>query len=191
MLEEDSHKMYANKFEKRFSSVHWWKILKDEPKWCTHFEETEKNKSEIIDVPDEQARPIGREAAKAERSGKRKKENIMEGIVILGDNIEKIIKVQEDRKVERENVTDAQIQISNTNLKAAMEQKEANMFKVYNSLLNQDINQMSENQKASRDSQTGQHVRLRKNCLVTKVSSDSLSSCSLSELLYVCVNATL
>jgi hypothetical protein len=72
-----------------------------------------------------------------------------------------------------------------------MEQKEANMFKVYNSLLNQDINQMSENQKASRDRQTGQHVRLRKNCLVTKVSSDSLSSCSLSELLYVCVNATL
>jgi hypothetical protein len=44
--------------------------------------------------------------------------------------------VQEDWKVEREKVTDAQIQISNTNLKAANLQKEAKMFEVYNSLLN-------------------------------------------------------
>jgi hypothetical protein len=142
--------MYENRFGKRFSLVHWWKILKDEPKWCAQFE-TEKAKSEIVDVPDEQSRPIGREAAKAERSGKRKKENVMEGIVILGDNIEKIIKVQQDRKVEREKVTEAQIQISDTNLKAAKEQKEAKMFEVYNSLLNQDISQMSEDQKAKRD----------------------------------------
>ena len=75
----------------------------------------------------------------------------MEGIVILGDNIEKIIKVQQDRKVEREKVTEAQIQISNANLRAAKEQKEAKMFEVYNSLLNQDISHMSEDQKASRD----------------------------------------
>jgi len=111
----------------------------------------QKNKSEIIDVLDEQARPIGREAAKAERSGKRKKENIMEGIVILGDNIDKIIKVQEDRKVEREKVTEAQIQISNANLKAAKEQKEAKMFEVYNTLLNQDTRNMSEDQKANHE----------------------------------------
>jgi hypothetical protein len=151
MLEEGAQKMYVNKFGKRFSLVHWWKILKNEPKWCAQFEETEKNKTEIVDVLDEQSRPIGREAAKAERSGKRTKENIMEGIVILGDNIEKIIKVQQDRKVEREKVTEAQIQISDTNLKAAKEQKEAKMFEVYNSLLNQDISQMSEDQKANRD----------------------------------------
>jgi len=151
MLEEEAQKMYVNKFGKRFSLVHWWKILKNEPKRCAQFEETEKNKTEIVDVLDEQSRPIGREAAKAERSGKRKKENIMEGIVILGDNIEKIIKVQRDRKVEREKVTEAQIQISDTNLKAAKEQKEAKMFEVYNSLLNQDISQMSEDQKANRD----------------------------------------
>jgi hypothetical protein len=75
----------------------------------------------------------------------------MEGIVILGDNIEKIIKVQQDRKVEREKVTEAQIQISDTNLKAAKEQKEAKMFEVYNSLLNQDTSQMSKDQKAKRD----------------------------------------
>jgi len=102
-------------------------------------------------VHEEQSRPIGREAAKAERSGKRKKKNIMEGIVILGDNIEKIVKMQEDRKVEREKVTEAQIQISNANLKAAKEQKEARMFEVYNSLLNQDTSHMSEDQMANRD----------------------------------------
>jgi hypothetical protein len=68
----------------------------------------------------------------------------MEGIVILGDNIEKIIKVEQDQKVEREKVSEAQIQISNTNLKAATEQKEAKMFEVYNSLLNQDTSHMCE-----------------------------------------------
>ena len=125
--------------------------MKEEPKWCAQFEEKEKDKTNIVDVPEEQSRPIGREAAKAERSGKRKKDNVMEGIVILGDNIEKIIKVQQDRKVEREKVTEAQIQISNANLKAAKEQKEAKMFEVYNSLLNQDTSHMSKDQKARRD----------------------------------------
>ena len=131
--------------------MHWWKILKEEPKWCALFEEKEKDKNEILDVPEEQSRPIGREAAKAERNGKRKKDNIMDAIVILGDNIEKIIKVQQDRKVECKKVMEAQIQISNTNLKAATEEKEARMFQVYNSLLNQDTSHMSEDQKANRD----------------------------------------
>jgi hypothetical protein len=151
MLEKEAQKMYANRFGKRFSLVHWWKILKEEPKWCAQFE-TEKDKGETVEVPEAQIRPIGREAAKAERKGKRKKGNAaMEGIVILGDNIEKIIKVEEDRKMEREKISEAQIQISNTNLKAATEQKEAKMFEVYNSLLNQDTSHMSDDQKASRE----------------------------------------
>jgi len=151
MLEEEAQKIYESRFGKRFSLVHWWKILKEEPKWCAQFEGKKKDKTEIVDVPEEQSRPIGREAAKAERSGKRKKDNVMEGIVILGNNIEKIIKVQQDRKVECEKVTEAQIQISNANLKAAKEQKEAMMFEVYNSLLNQDTSHMSEDQKANRE----------------------------------------
>jgi len=130
MLEEEAQKVYETRFGKRFQLVHWWKILKEEPKWCALFEEKEKDKNEILDVPEEQSRPIGREAAKAERNGKRKKDNIMDAIVILGDNIEKIIKVQQDRKVECEKVTEAQLKISNANLKAATEEKEARMFQV-------------------------------------------------------------
>jgi len=53
--------------------------------------------------------------------------------------------------VECEKVTEAQIHISNPNLKAAKEQKEARMFEVYNSLLNQDTSHMSEDQKANRE----------------------------------------
>jgi hypothetical protein len=53
--------------------------------------------------------------------------------------------------MEREKISEAQIQISNTNLKAATEQKEAKMFEVYNSLLNQDTTHMSDDQKASRE----------------------------------------
>jgi hypothetical protein len=59
--------------------------------------------------------------------------------------------VRQDRKLEREKVTEAQIKISDTNLKAANEQKEAKLFEVYNSLLNQNTSQMSENQKANRE----------------------------------------
>ncbi|XP_066350812.1 glutathione S-transferase T2-like [Miscanthus floridulus] len=150
MLEKEAQKMYANRFGKPFPLVHWWKILKEEPKWCAQFQ-TERDKTKIVDILEEHSRPIGREAAKAEPNGKCKKENVIEGIVILGDNIEKIIKVQQDRKVEREKVMEAQIQISNANLKATKEQKEAKMFEVYNSLLNQDTSHMSEDQKASRD----------------------------------------
>jgi hypothetical protein len=75
----------------------------------------------------------------------------MEGIVILGDIVEKIVKVQQDRKVELEKVTKAQIQISNANLKAATEEKEAKVFEVYNTLLNKDTSNMSQDQKAKHE----------------------------------------
>lgn len=148
MLEKEAQRLYANRFGKPFALVHWWKILKDEPKWCAQFE-SEKDKSEMDAVPEQQSRPIGREAAKSERNGKRKKENVMEGIVLLGDNVQKIIKVHEDRRVDREKATEAQIQISNATLLAAKEQKEAKMFDVYNTLLSKDTSNMSEDQMAS------------------------------------------
>jgi hypothetical protein len=150
MLEEEAQKMYANKFGKRFQLVHWWKILKDEPKWCALFE-TEKEKTEVVDIPEEQKCPIGREAAKAERNGKHKKAKGMQGIECLGDTVDKNVKVQEDQKVELEKVTEAQIQISNANLKAAKEEKEAKMFEVYNTLLTKDTSNMSEGQKAKHE----------------------------------------
>jgi hypothetical protein len=37
--------------------VHWWKILKEEPKWLALFD-TEKDKTEAFDVPEEQKRPL-------------------------------------------------------------------------------------------------------------------------------------
>ena len=148
MLEEEAQKMYANRFGKRFQLVHWWKILKNEPKWCALFEK-EKDKTEVDDIPEEQMRPIGREAAKAERSGKHKKAKGMEVVVGLGDTIEKIAKVQQDRKVELEKATEAQLLISNTQLKAALEEKEAKMLMVYNTLLTKDTSNMSEGEKAN------------------------------------------
>jgi len=40
----------------------------------------------------------------------------MDGIVLLGDNITKIIEVTEECKKEREKVTEAQLEISRLNL---------------------------------------------------------------------------
>ncbi|XP_021303245.1 glutathione S-transferase T3 [Sorghum bicolor] len=111
MLEKEAQEMYVNRFGKPFTLVHWWKILKEEPKWCALFD-TEKDKAEVHDIPEKQMRPIGRDSAKAERNGNHKKAKLMDGIVNLGDTVEKIVKVQEDRKMELEKIAEAQIQIS-------------------------------------------------------------------------------
>jgi hypothetical protein len=65
--------------------------------------EKENDKDSPIHVADDQnaQRPIGRDAAKAQHSGKRKtREVVADGIVLLGENITKIIQVQQERKQE-------------------------------------------------------------------------------------------
>jgi hypothetical protein len=62
----------------------------------------------------------GRESAKAERNGKNKKAKVKDEIGNLGETVEKLVKVQEDRRMDLEKAAEAQLQISNTNLKVAM-----------------------------------------------------------------------
>jgi hypothetical protein len=106
---EEAQQMYQNKHSKRFQLVHWWNILRNEPKWCTHAaqSEKEKNKSIDVDATDDKdvPRPMGREAAKAERKGKRKANQILDGISRLGDSVTKIIDLTQERKKDREKVT--------------------------------------------------------------------------------------
>ena len=71
----------------------------------------------------------------------------MDGIVLLGDNITKIIEVTEECKKEREKVTEAQLEISKLSLQAAKEQKEAKLIEAYNYLLVRDTSNMSEEAK--------------------------------------------
>ncbi|CAN6217501.1 unnamed protein product [Urochloa humidicola] len=150
-LMDEAQKLYTKKYKKPFAHVHWWRILKNEPKWYTSVAQAEKDKGKTIEIDDEcEARPIGREAAKAERKGKRKAEEIMDGIVILGDNITKIVQVSEQRKKEREKATEAQLEISKINLRVVKEQKEVKLLEAYNSLLIQDTSTMTNEEKASR-----------------------------------------
>ena len=78
---------------------------------CCSIREREKEKnSQGIDVDNiAKKRPIGREAANAERRGKRKAEQVMDGIEILGENINKIFEVTEERKKAHEKITEAQL----------------------------------------------------------------------------------
>ena len=117
-LMDEAQQRFEKKNGKPFTLVHWWKILKNEPKWRAHVGQSEKEKKKNIhvdSVDDKEERPTGRESAKTERKGKRKAEQVMDGIVLLGDNITKIIEVTEERK-EREKVTEAQLEISRLNL---------------------------------------------------------------------------
>ncbi|CAN6173520.1 unnamed protein product [Urochloa humidicola] len=154
-LMDEAQEKFKIKHGKPFSLVHWWKILKNEPKWCTFAAQSEKDKGKTIHVDDtddkNEARPIGREAAKAERKGKRKAEQVMDGIVILGENISKIVEVTQERKKEREKVTEAQLRISSMNLQAANKQKEAKLLEAYSLLLSQDRSHMSDEAKASQE----------------------------------------
>ncbi|CAN6199250.1 unnamed protein product [Urochloa humidicola] len=169
LMDEAQKKFQSRNNGKPFSLVHWWRILKNEPKRCTHVAQTEKDKRKAIDVDGtddrNEPRPIGREAAKAERKGKRKAEQVMDGVIILRENISKIAEISEERKKEREKVTEAQLEISRTNLqvakeqkeaklldlKAAKEQKEAKLLEAYNLLLSQNTSEMSQEAKASRE----------------------------------------
>jgi hypothetical protein len=142
---EESQQMYQNKYSKRFQLVHWWQILRNEPKWCTHADQSEKEKNKSIDVDatddKDVPRPMGREAAKAERKGKRKADQILDGISKLGDSVTKIIDLTQERKKDREKMTES-------HLKIAKDQKEAKWLETYNLLLAKDTSNMSVEEKA-------------------------------------------
>ena len=153
-LMDEAQQRFEKKNGKPFTLVHWWKVLKNEPKWRAHVaqSEKEKNKKILVDsTDDKEERLIGREAAKTERKGKRKVEQVMDGIVLLGDNINKIVVTTQERKKEREKVTEAQFEISRLNLQAAQEQKEAKLLEAYNNLLVRDTSHMSEEAKTSHE----------------------------------------
>jgi len=155
-LMDEAQKRYEKKNEKPFTLIHWWKILKDEPKWCTFVAQSEKDKSkkngQAIDVDGiAEQRPIGRESAKQERRGKRKADQVMDGIEILGENINKIVEVTQERKKEREQTIEAQLEISRMSLQTAKEHKEAKLLEAYTSLLARDTSQMSAEAKISHE----------------------------------------
>jgi hypothetical protein len=120
-LMDEVRKMYTKYHGKTFALVHWWRMLKNEPKWCTYVAQLEKekmekeqNKTMPINIDDDRGedRPIGRDAAKAQHNGKRKAEEVMDGIALLGENVNKIAAVQMERKQQREKATIAHLEIS-------------------------------------------------------------------------------
>jgi len=157
-LMDEALALYTERYKKPFTLFHWWRTLKNQPKWCAYVAqmEKEKNQSQIpIHVDDDLGtkRPIGRDAAKesARHNGKRKTEEIIEGFAILGGNIDKIVAVTQERKQAREKTTEAHLEISRNRLKSAQDEKEAKLLQVYDSLLQQDTSQMTEESKARRD----------------------------------------
>jgi hypothetical protein len=124
-LMDEAQKMFTKKHGKPFAHVHWWRILKNEPKWCTYAAQSDKDRSKPPGIDDMcEPRPIGRAAVKAERNkGKQKADQLMDGIINLGDSINKIAEVAEERK-EQEKATEAQLQITRLNLKVVEGQKE-------------------------------------------------------------------
>lgn len=65
--------------------------------------EKEKSKTIHVDISDDrEERPMGRGVAKEQRKGKRKVEQVMDGIIILGENINKIVEVTQERRKECE-----------------------------------------------------------------------------------------
>ncbi|KAL6841640.1 hypothetical protein ACP4OV_028579 [Aristida adscensionis] len=173
---DEALKMHEQETGKAFTLVHWWRQLKNQPKWCAHLElmEKEKNKSptaglgETPDAPNEHLkRPIGRDAARAERDGKRKShsQEAVDGVVLLGEQIDKVVEVQNKAHLERQKTTEAQQRMSSERLEAARrtetaardqkdaarDQKESKMLEVFNSLLTQDTSGLSEEAKAIRE----------------------------------------
>ena len=75
----------------------------------------------------------------------------MDGIEILGENINKIVEVTQERKKEREQTIEAQLEICRMNLQTAKDHKEAKLLEAYTALLAQDTSQMSAEGKISHE----------------------------------------
>uniref|UniRef100_A0A0A9FWT4 Uncharacterized protein n=1 Tax=Arundo donax TaxID=35708 RepID=A0A0A9FWT4_ARUDO len=160
---DEAQKTFATEKGKPFALVYWWKTLKNEPKWCAHLEQMEKEKnkedssSDVIDVQNTQ-RPIGRDAAKAERSGKRKTQEVLDGVVLLGEKVDIVVKAHAESKQERQKAIEVQQRVSSEQLEtarlkqiAARDKKQTKLLDVYNSLLSQDTSRMTEQEKANRE----------------------------------------
>ena len=66
-LMDEAQQRFEKKNGKPFTLVHWWKILKNEPKWRAHVGQSEKEKNKNIhvdSVDDKEEHPTGRESAK-------------------------------------------------------------------------------------------------------------------------------
>jgi hypothetical protein len=74
---DETQRRFTNKNKNPFAHVHWWRILKNEPKWYTSIVQAEKDKSKTIEIDDRgEPRPIGREAAKPEHKGNERLKNL-------------------------------------------------------------------------------------------------------------------
>jgi hypothetical protein len=96
---------------------------------------------------------MGREAAKEERKGKRKADQILDGISRHGDSVTKIIDLTQEHKKDHEKMTESHIQI-------ARDQKEAKWVEAYNLLLAKDTIDMSQEEKA-RVEKTLQRIEMK------------------------------
>jgi hypothetical protein len=157
---DEALKWFESGKGKPFTLIHWWRTLKNQPKWCAHVDlmaKEKNNKSTVIDVEDGQ-RPIGRDAAKAERNGKSKKQGALDGVVFLGEKIDKVVEAQTAARNQRIQLTEVHQRMSSERLEAARlsrdsakEQKEAKMLEVLNSLLCQDTSEMTDQAKVVRE----------------------------------------
>ncbi|CAL5003063.1 unnamed protein product [Urochloa decumbens] len=66
-LMDEAQQMYQKRHGKPFSLVHWWRILKSEPKWCLHVAqmEKEKNKAAYVDIADGRGASYGQRTSQA------------------------------------------------------------------------------------------------------------------------------
>lgn len=77
-LMDEALKLFEVRFKKPFTLIHWWRTLKNQPKWCAYVAQLEKEKQQSqlpIPIDDDigSERPMGRDSAKAQHNGKRLK----------------------------------------------------------------------------------------------------------------------
>ncbi|PNT75910.1 hypothetical protein BRADI_1g41684v3, partial [Brachypodium distachyon] len=105
--------------------------------------------SHVIDLEKEE-RPIGRHKAKAERAGKSKAREAPEGVIVLGEKLDKFIEVQATSRQERQKVIESQQRMSSDKVDAARLAKETKMLVVYEKLILADTSLLDEESKAAR-----------------------------------------
>ncbi|KQK22610.1 glutathione S-transferase T3 isoform X1 [Brachypodium distachyon] len=150
---------YEADYGEPFKLCHWWKVLKNEPKWLTYCERLKKDKNSsppsiVIDVVQDIPRPEGSKAAKANRNGKRKMPEMADE---MRDELDKFIAAQTAAREDREGMKEFQLRISSEKLEAAKlarqpekDKKEHKILDTYKELMLANTSGLDEDEKAER-----------------------------------------
>lgn len=140
-IKEKAHALYKQEAKQNFSLEHWWKLVREQPKWTRTYYKGKKKKKVTIDLEIAgETRPPGTKAAKEKAA--------MPDSYLSHDDLQMYYETQAIRASTAEKTADVQLQLSKEKLQAAQARERTSMAQMYTNLLMADLSGMTDLQRA-------------------------------------------